>query len=74
MAQIPSLLRPEWVVARPEEEEQMEKVPHFLENYARAAVFDAQPAIARRSFLPGRTWLLHDATFVVFRLKVQQKH
>jgi hypothetical protein len=71
MSQIPSLLRPEWVVARPDEEKQMEQVPHFLDNYVQVAIFDAQPSIARRSFLPGRSWLLHDATFVVLRLKAR---
>jgi hypothetical protein len=73
MSQIPSLLRPEWVVARPEEEEEMEKVRHFLDNYVRVAVFDPRPAIARRPFLPGRSWLLHDATFVVLKLKAGAK-
>jgi hypothetical protein len=73
MSQIPSLLRPEWVVARPDEAKQMEQVPHFLENYVQVAVFDARPSLARRGFLPGRSWLLHDATFVVLRLQAGRK-
>jgi hypothetical protein len=58
-------LKPDWIVARPEELKAMAQVPGLEENYRPVQVFDAEPELAKTKGLIGIECLLYDARFVV---------
>jgi len=62
-------LRPDWLVLRPAEAEQVRKVtPQFLtQAYSEVKVFDASERVAAYRWLPGRGYLHVDQKFIVFR-------
>jgi hypothetical protein len=63
-------LKPDWVVLRTLEMQQLAALPMFEEfkkNYALVKKFDVFDNLARYSFLPGRRSLEFDARFGVFR-------
>jgi hypothetical protein len=63
-------LRPEWFVLRPFEAEAMEDKDYFR-DYEEAAVFDVTDRVGEQAYpaLPGRSYLLFDAKFTVYRRK-----
>ncbi len=79
-------LRPDWVVLRPWEAEEMtRRVPSFASDYELAATFDANPEVYRRTTpallrplvpganLPGIGYLTYDAMFLVFHRQEQTR-
>ena len=62
-------LRPDWLVLRPKEADQVRTVaPHFLaEAYSEVKVFDATARVAAYRWLPGRGYLHVDQKFIIFK-------
>ncbi|MBU1998047.1 MAG: hypothetical protein ABIG46_08190 [Candidatus Omnitrophota bacterium] len=62
-------LKPDWLVLRPHEIEQVKKdTPILLETYYHIPkIFDVSDKIMAYKFLPGRGYLEFDQTFTVFR-------
>jgi hypothetical protein len=58
-------LSPEWVVLRPSEASRLLKSD--MQKYTLAATFNNREAILGEPNIPGINYLLHDATFLVFR-------
>jgi hypothetical protein len=66
---LPEALRPDWVVLRPQEAQEMERRPYFCEHYVLVKTFDVSAEVERTVFLPGRAVLQYDAVFLVYRRK-----
>ncbi|MGA2915550.1 MAG: hypothetical protein ABSE89_05945 [Sedimentisphaerales bacterium] len=63
-------LHPNWLVLRPEEANTIYRAdPSLTQQYLQAKIFDASKRIESYHWLPGRGYLTHDQTFIVFRLK-----
>jgi hypothetical protein len=60
-------LRPEWMVLRPGEAETMALYPEFSRHYKRAAPFEATDRLNQYSFIPGKGYVVTDATFTVYQ-------
>ena len=63
-------LHPDWLVLRLDETDSLRKAdPSLLtQRYSMAKTFDVSERIKSYRWLPGRQYLTHDQTFVVFRL------
>jgi len=67
---MPTRLRPEWVVLRLGEYLRMQATnPDFDREYALAEVFENNDELNRHAFIPGESFLLYDIFFIVFRRK-----
>jgi hypothetical protein len=63
-------LRPEWMVLRPGDAEQMEAEPGgFDDTYELMKVFDVRPRLQDCDTMPGREYLLGDAVFQIYKRK-----
>jgi len=62
-------LKPDWVVARPTDFEQMKTVPWIMENYEFIRTFDVTDRLLAEKDMPGRPALLYDTSFGVFHRK-----
>ncbi len=60
-------LGPEWMVLRPSEAAAFRRHPEFAERYAWVKRFDVSDEIEGRGDVPGKGYLMVDATFDVFR-------
>jgi hypothetical protein len=65
-------LRPDWLVLRPEPDAMMADIQQtdpllLTQQYAAVKTFDASDRVASYPWLPGRSYLSVDQTFVVFR-------
>jgi hypothetical protein len=70
-AKLISELKPNWLVLRPYEIRNIhDETPNLLtERYQVSAVFDVSGKVKSYRFIPGRTYLLSDQYFAVFRIK-----
>jgi hypothetical protein len=67
-------LQPDWIVLRPSELEYMAWVGFFRDHYRAVQVFDARPNLQRYHRVPGKGYLVHDATFLVFQKQPRSLH
>lgn len=61
------LLRPDWLVLRPNELVELKKLPEIQARYAYAATFDAGPALEPYRSLPGFRFLESDSHLIILR-------
>jgi hypothetical protein len=64
-----AFLNPEWLVLRPYEADRVRRDdPALLERvYTPEKTFDVSSELASYKFLPGRSWLQYDQTFLIFK-------
>jgi len=68
---LPEAIRPDWLILRPREVQEMEQQPFFRDHYVFEKKFDVSQEIEQQGFLPGRDVLLFDSVFLVYRLKTE---
>ena len=66
-------LKPQWTVLRPGEAELAEKNPFFSQNYRYVCHLSAVRNIEKAGYIPGVSYLYHDATFCIYRKTAQNK-
>ena len=58
---------PEWLILRPAPEATAMEIQRLRDHYTVVKTFDASREMAEHQFLPGRGYLLVDATFIVLK-------
>lgn len=66
---IPEVLKPEWIVARQGEAQELLKRPAVRDAYEIVAKEDARSRLDAHGPFAGDTWLRYDGVFYVLRLK-----
>jgi hypothetical protein len=65
-------LRPDWLVLRPWEIQEIKEHPLITHLYYSEKVFDVSERIKSYRWLPGRSYLEYDETYIVFKLDKNQ--
>jgi hypothetical protein len=60
-------LRPDWIILRPQDVEFSLGDEYFRRNYALVRVFEVTAELEQYVFLPGRNYLMFDASFSLFK-------
>jgi hypothetical protein len=68
LAGVVAELKPDWIVVRPWEEQDMWKSEFFRQHYARVKVFDVTGRLRPYAALPGIHAMLFDARFSVYKM------
>jgi len=65
-------LKPEWLVLRPAEVQEICQMPFFKRDYIIVKEFDSQGALKKMNYIPGRNYLMYDSYFYVMKRKEKE--
>jgi MFS family permease len=64
-----SEIKPDWIVLRPQEAENMSNLDYFRKHYGLVKTFDVRDNLRKYKFIPGIVYVSYDAEFLIFKKK-----
>ena len=71
-ANIIPVLKPEWLVLRPAEVQEIYKMPFFKRDYELVKEFNSQNELKKFKYIPGKNYLIYDSYFYVIKRKAKR--